>query len=181
MNDGFGPALDAHPSEGVPTRWIAINTHPHREHIAVEHLNRQKFAVYCPMELKRVRHARRTQDVTRPLFPGYIFAEVMPDLMMWRPILSTYGVRAMIRVGDRPAFIDKKFIQALRDREVDGVIAKPLRPYEIGQQVRLNGGAFDGLIATIIEMDERERLVLLASLLSQTVRLKVVASHVRPL
>lgn len=181
MNDGFGPALDDPPSASAAAKWIAINTHPHREHTAVEHLTRQKFGVYCPMELRRIRHARRTQDVTRPLFPGYIFAQVAPDLTLWRPILSTIGVRAMIRYGDQPAFLDDAFIQGLRAREIDGVIAKPLRPYEVGQQVRLNGGPFDGLIATILEMDGRDRLTLLTSLLSQSVRMTVAVSSVRAL
>ncbi len=181
MNDGFGPALDEPSAHSYAMRWIAINTHPHREAIAIENLLRQKFAVYCPMELRRIRHARRTQDATRPLFPGYIFAAVMPDLALWRPILSTYGVRTMVRSGDRPAFVDSGFIQGLKNREIDGVIARPLRGYEIGQDVRLNGGPFDGLIATIIEMGERDRLVLLTSLLNQTVRLKVTGASVRAL
>lgn len=181
MNDGFGLAFHEPPPQQLAMRWIAINTHPHREHVAIENLARQKFAVYCPMELKRVRHARRTQDVSRPLFPGYIFAEVVPDLTLWRPILSTFGVRNLIRAGDRPAFVDSGFIQGLRAREIDGVIARPQRPYEVGQEVRLNGGPFDGLIATIIEMGERDRLVLLTSLLSQTVRLKVTSANVRAL
>ena len=181
MNDGFGFALDLPHPQQLAMRWIAINTHPHREHVAIENLVRQKFSVYCPMEIKRVRHARRTQDVLRPIFPGYIFAEVVPDLTLWRPILSTFGVRNLIRAGDRPAFVDADFIGGLRAREIDGVIAKPQRPYEVGQEVRLNGGPFDGLIATIIEMGERDRLILLASLLSQTVRLKVTSASVRAL
>jgi len=181
MNDGFGVAFDEPPPQQFAMRWIAINTHPHREHVAIENLARQRFSVYCPMELRRVRHARRTQDVTRPLFPGYIFAEVIPDLTLWRPMLSTYGVRNLIRSGDRPAFVDSGFIQGLRAREVEGVIARPLRPYEVGQEVRVNGGPFDGLIATIIELDERDRLILLTSLLSQTVRLKMTSANVRAL
>ena len=179
MNDGFGLALNEAPQ--LATRWIAIHTHPHREHVAIENLVRQKFSVYCPMELKRVRHARRTQDVPRPIFPGYIFAEIAPDLTLWRPILSTFGVRNLIRIGDRPAFVDDDFIQGLKGREINGVVTKPQRPYEIGQEVRLNGGPFDGLIATIIEMGERDRLILLTSLLSQTVRLKVTSANVRAL
>jgi transcription antitermination factor NusG len=59
------------------------------------------------------------------------------------------------------------------------VIAKSLAPYRVGQQVRLNGGSFDGLIATIIEMDARDRLVLLNSILNQQVRLKVTAGNAR--
>ncbi len=179
MNDGFGPVLDEAPPAARATRWIAINTHPHREPLAIANLGRQNFAVYCPMERRRVRHARRTQDVRRPLFPGYIFAEAPPDLAAWRPILSTLGVRAMVRAGDRPAFIDDAFIRALRAREIDGIIARPLVPYAIGQQVRLNGGPFDGIVATIIEMDARDRLTLLMSLAGQNVTLKLNTANVR--
>ncbi len=142
---------------------------------------RQEFQVYFPREIKRVRHARRVQDVLRPLFPGYIFAQVAPELTMWRPILSTIGVRALVRTGDRPALLDGSFIEGLRAREIDGVIAKPASPYRMGQEVRLNGGPFDGLIGRIIEMNDRDRLVLLTNFLQQTVRLKVMTTGVRPL
>ena len=166
-------------SQAAAMRWVAINTHPHKEHLAVENLMRQKFGVYCPRIQKRIRHARRVRDVTRPLFPGYVFAEVAPDLTMWRPILSTYGVRTVIRFGDQPAFVDNRFIDGLRAREIGGVISKPVAPYRIGQEVLLTGGPFDGLIATIIAMDEKDRLVLLTKLLNQNVRVKVTSAHVR--
>ena len=179
MDGSSGPADEADPRCHPATRWVAINTHPHRERVAVDNLVRQQFSVYCPTEIRRVRHARRVQDVARALFPGYVFAEVAPDLSLWRSILSTYGVRALIRYGDRPAFVEPGFIEGLRAREVDGVIAKPVTPYRIGQDVRLNGGPFDGLIATIIEMKEKDRLVLLMRLLSQDVRLKVASPQVR--
>jgi transcriptional antiterminator RfaH len=180
--DGSHDPVHVEPSrQTVAKRWAAINTHPHRERVAVENLLRQNFEVYFPTELKRVRHARRVQDVLRPLFPGYVFAQVASELTMWRPILSTYGVRSLVRLGDRPAFVDGGFIESLRAREVDGVIAKPAAPYRLGQEVRLNGGPFDGLIGRIIEMSDKDRLVLLTSLLQQDVRLKVPSSSVRSL
>lgn len=179
MDGSLDPVGADPPRHDATVRWVAINTHPHREHIAVENLVRQDFDIYCPRELKRIRHARRVQDVLRPLFPGYIFAKVAPDLTMWRPILSTYGVRALVRFGDRPAFLDHGFVAGLRAREVDGVISKPTSPYRVGQEVRLSGGPFDGLIATIIEMGDKDRLVLLTSLLNQNVRLKVTSANVR--
>jgi transcriptional antiterminator RfaH len=100
---------------------------------------------------------------------------------MWRPILSTFGVRAVIRFGERPAFVDDGFIEGLRAREVDGVIAKPATPYRVGQEIRLRGGPFDGLIARIIEMKDKDRLVVLMNLLNQDVRLKVSSAKVRAL
>ena len=181
MDGGLDPVDVERPHHDPTMRWAAINTHPHREHIAVEHLTRQDFKVYCPRELKRIRHARQVQDVLRPLFPGYVFAQVSPELTMWRPILSTYGVRALVRTGDRPAFIEGGFIEGLRAREIDGVIAKPATPYQLGQEVRLSGGPFDGIIGRIIEMSDKDRLVLLTNLLQQDVRLKVTSTGVRSL
>jgi transcriptional antiterminator RfaH len=60
-------------------KWVAVNTHPHRERFALDNLRRQDFGAYCPMIRKRIRHARRTQDVLRPLFPSYLFVEVDPE------------------------------------------------------------------------------------------------------
>jgi transcriptional antiterminator RfaH len=181
MDGSVGPVEDEASCPKPTMRWVAVNTHPHREHIAIENLERQQFGVYCPRELRTIRHARRTQDVARPLFPGYLFAAIEPDLTMWRPILSTFGVRAVIRFGERPAFVDDGFIEGLRAREVDGVIAKPATPYRVGQEIRLRGGPFDGLIAKIIEMKDKDRLVVLMNLLNQDVRLKVSSAKVRAL
>ena len=163
-----------------PSAWIVVNSQPHREHIALENLARQEFHAYCPLMRKRVRHARRTQEVLRPLFPGYLFVRVNPDLQRWRPILSTYGVRTLVCCGERPSFLDDGFVEGLKAREVDGAIVRPASPYAPGQQVKLAGGAFDGLIATIIDMDEKDRLVVLMDLLNRPTKVKVDAQGVTP-
>ena len=162
------------------SRWVVVNTHPHREHIALENLLRQSFVAYCPMIERRIRHARRVKDALRPLFPGYLFVEVDAS-KRWRPILSTFGVRTLVQFGDRLGYVDGGLIDSLRSREVDGVIKKPDEPYRVGQQVRMRGGPFDGLAATIIEMDEKDRLVVLMDLLSQSVKVKVTAADVSAL
>jgi transcriptional antiterminator RfaH len=163
----------------LPTaRWVAINTHTNQERIALRNLERQAFEVYCPQINKQVRHARRVCDAQRPLFPGYLFVQITPGLTMWRPILSTVGVRALVRFGNELGTLDGNFIQRLKEREVDGAIVRPERAYQVGQQVRIAGGAFDNLVATIIDMDERDRLVVLMDLLNNKVRVKVEARGV---
>jgi transcriptional antiterminator RfaH len=152
--------------------WIVVNTQPHQERLALENLMRQQYEVYCPFMLKRVRHARRTQEVSRPLFPGYIFVEIASDTR-WSPICSTYGVRALVRSGEQPSFLPDDLIDDLRSREIDGLIVKPARPFEIGQQVRIAGGAFHDFVATIVDMDERDRIVVLMELLNRPVKVKL--------
>jgi transcriptional antiterminator RfaH len=163
-----------------PTAWVVVNTQPHREHIAFENLARQAFNTYCPMMRTRVRHARRTQEVLRPLFPGYLFVRVNADLQRWRPILSTYGVRTLVCCGDRPSLLDDGFVEGVKARELDGAIVRPAIPYEPGQRVKMAGGAFDGLIATILEMDEKDRLVVLMDLLNRPTKVRVAGHRVFP-
>jgi transcriptional antiterminator RfaH len=160
--------------------WAVVNTHPHREPVARDHLRRQGFDVYCPLMRRRRTHARRVENVLRPLFPGYLFVHVEAERTRWRPILSTVGVRALVRFGDRLALLDEAFMQSLRAREVDGVIARPDMPYRVGQQVRLDGGPFDGVVATILSLDEKDRLVVLMDLLQRRVQARVAAGQVIP-
>jgi transcriptional antiterminator RfaH len=163
--------------ETTERAWAAVNTQPHREAVALENLERQDFVVYCPFVRRRVRHARKTQDVLRPMFPGYLFIAFDSALNHYQPIRSTVGVRSLVRSGDRLSLLSGAFIGDLKAREIDGVIGRPEGAYHIGQQIRLTGGPFDNLIGTIVEMDERERLTVLMNLLNGSVRVRVEGSR----
>lgn len=154
-------------------RWGVINTHPHKEAFAIENLQRQNFQTYCPLVQKRIKHARREEDVLRPLFPSYVFVQIDVTAHRWRSISSTFGVRALVSFGERLSFLHDDFINSLRARQVDGVIVRPESPYVVGQKVKVAGGAFDGLVATIIEMKEKDRLVVLMDILNRAVKVKL--------
>lgn len=160
--------------------WIVVNTHPHKEASAIANLQNQGFKTYCPMLRKRVRHARRSVSVLRPLFPGYLFIELADGSQSWRPVLSTIGVRTVVRNGEEPSRLDALFISALRAREQDGVIVAPPAPFVAGQKVRITDGPFDGTVATIIDLAEKDRLVVLMDILNRPVNVKISARHVSP-
>lgn len=153
--------------------WVAVNTHANREALAEEHLSRQLFHVYCPRLKKRVSHARRTSDVLRPLFPGYLFARISADFSESRPIRSTLGVRNIVSCGNKMSCVSETFISALKAREVDGVVARAATAFSVGQEIRIGGGPFDGLVGTIIEMRENDRLTVLMELLNGQVRVNI--------
>jgi transcriptional antiterminator RfaH len=161
-------------------RWIVLTTQPHRENFASGNLVRQGFEVYCPMAVKRIRHARRVFDAPRPLFPGYLFAEHRPGLNRWRAALGTYGVRSVVCNGDAPAMLPGSFIESLKAREISGVIRKPQTPFVPGQTVLVNGGPFDGLAGQIVEVRERDRILLLLDLLSSPTKVHLDAGLLIP-
>ena len=160
--------------------WIVVNTHPNREAAAAANLINQGFGAYCPLVRKRVRHARMTRNVLRPLFPGYVFVDTSAAAGIWRPVVSPVGVRALVRSGDEPSRLDGCFIAALRAREVDGAVAAVLPMYRAGQKIQIEHGPFEGTIATIIDLDEKDRLVVLMDILNRPVRVHLDARHVLP-
>ena len=159
--------------------WIAVNTNPNREHIVLEHLQRQALTAYCPMLRRQRSHARRVETVLRPLFPGYLFVQANAGLQ-WRPILTTHGVRTVVRAGDDPSFVDDALIAGLKAREIDGAVVRPPSPYRIGQEVRIDGGPFDGFIATILELDEKDRLLVLLDVMNRAIKVKLNGAMVAP-
>ena len=169
----------------VPTPWLVVNTQPNREQLAVRNLVRQQFVTYCPMIVKRINHAGSARFLPRPLFPGYAFVNLDPAVGQWRSILSTVGVRGLVRFGNTPAELDPAFVQSLHEREEDGVIVRPqvvrpAEPYIVGQQVRMNGGPFDGTVATILSLGEKDRLLVLLQILQRGVKAEVHADKVMP-
>lgn len=156
--------------------WIVVATYPHREGFASENLERQKYNVYCPKIVKRIRHARRAFDAPRPLFPGYIFVQ---SGQHWRPLLSTYGVRSVICNGDAPAILPAGFVESLKARESNGVIRKPEAPFKAGQTVTISGGGLDGLVGQIVEIREHDRVLLLLNLLNQQAKVYVNSGMLR--
>jgi transcriptional antiterminator RfaH len=161
--------------------WFVVNTHPHREVFAAESLSAQDFGVYCPKVMKHVRHARRAYDAPRPLFPGYLFVELGGKHARWRPILGTFGVRSVIRHGNAPALLPVGFVENLKAREMEGVIRRPEAPFRTGQRVAVSGGPFDGVIGQIIELRDRDRVLVLLDLLNQKTKLHIEAKMLRSL
>jgi transcriptional antiterminator RfaH len=157
--------------------WMVVNTHANQEAVAERNLINQGYEPYLPIVRKQVRHAGRTRDVLRPLFPSYLFVRHDRREMRWRPILSTIGVRAVVRHGDKPSFMPECLIADLKLRETDGVITRPVSPRKIGETVHLARGPFNGLAGKIIELGEKDRLIVLMAFLNQQVKVAVSADQ----
>lgn len=153
--------------------WVVANSQANREFVAAENLKNQGYEVYAPVIRKTTRHARVRREILAPLFPGYLFVRWAAPDMRWRPILSTIGIRTIVRNGDEPGRLDGAIVEALKARENDGVIVRAASRREIGQSVRFACGPFDGVAAEVIELCEKDRLVVLMTLLNRPTKVTV--------
>ena len=152
--------------------WHVIHVHPHAETKAQMHLARQGFSTYLPRYLKRRRHARRTEIVSAPLYPSYLFVAFNRAIHRWRSIHSTIGVARLVCNGDMPAVIDVSIIDKLKSREnPQGFIQLDRRPqFAAGDKIRVREGVFCDCLGLFESVGDRERVAILLELLGRKVR-----------
>lgn len=159
--------------------WFVVQTQPRAEAKARQHLTNQGFTVYLPVYHRRVRHARRSEVVLRPLFPGYLFVALDPELQRWRSINGTIGVRHILTVANAPRHVPHQIIKQIKAREDETGAVKLISPaFSHGQPVRVLDGAFADVSGLFEEMRDESRAVLLISLLGRMVRVSVPAGEV---
>ena len=158
--------------------WYVVHTHPHAEARAQEHLRRQGFTTYLPLLLKARSHARKTDRVSRPLFPRYLFVMVDSTQQRWHSIRSTFGVANLVGGQDGPTALCGDIVETLRQREcADGHIR--LEPnFARGAAVRVLDGIFASCLGLFECMSERDRVAVLLEFLGRRVRVVLDAESV---
>lgn len=148
-------------------------------------LQHQGYGVFLPLERRTVRHARRTRQVLRPLFPNYLFVRVEPGQPR-RPIAHTVGVRAVLR-GDSGRWLELP-AAAVAEIErrvaagggaVETQAASTAASYAPDQALGVTRGPFAGLRGLFVR-SEKDRVFLLMQLLGEVRELEVQADCVRP-
>jgi transcriptional antiterminator RfaH len=159
--------------------WFIVQTQPHAEAKAKRHLVNQGFTIYLPHYRRRIRHARRDGVALRPLFPGYLFVRLDPELHRWRSINGTIGVRRILTDGDGPRCVPDTIVDEIIAREDETGAIKLISPiFAPGQAVRLAGGPFADVSGLFEEARDENRVVLLLSLLGREVRVVAPAAEV---
>ena len=160
--------------------WVAVATHPNAEGQAVQNLKRQGYECYCPRTRVLRRHARRSETVERPFFPGYLFVRLDPARDRWRPIMHSRGVRTIVRFGEELGVAPDGVVESLMAREANEGLNPPpaSERLEVGQQVSLHGTPFDDFLCTVQSLEPRDRVCVLLDLMQQQVRMVVPSGNV---
>lgn len=156
-------------------RWYVAYTAPLAERRAAVQLRRQGFEAYLPQCRKLRRHARRTEVVTTPLFPRYVFVALDLAADRWRSVNGTIGVSRLVCHGDVPSPVREGVVAALRAGEDDEgfVSLARLALFDRGARLRVLDGAFAGQIGAYERMTRAERVVLLFDMLGDDVEVAV--------
>lgn len=157
--------------------WYVAETAPRKEMVALQNLRRQSFHGVCPRFSKVRRHARRTENVLVPYFPGYVFVRFDRERDRWSSINGTLGVRRLI--GSRP-----NAPQAVPNAVVEALLARAagvgVFPFQPGDEVRVASGPLADQVATIERLADQERVRILMNILGNQTPVIVRAADLVP-
>jgi transcriptional antiterminator RfaH len=145
--------------------WVAVRAQPRREALAAHFLGLAGYTVYLPrLREHRVSHGRKI-ETRPPLFPGYLFAEILAG---WWAAHWCPATRGLVMSSGLPARVPDAVIAEIRARERNGLITLPKPPLaRPGDAVRVLCGPFAGRLAIYAGMKPRERVEVLLGLLGR--------------
>jgi transcriptional antiterminator RfaH len=155
--------------------WYCVHTRPQKEARACAHLGQTLgLETYYP-RLRRQRTIRRVKRVvTGPLFPRYLFCRF--DFgQRYRAVKFAPDVIDVVSFGEVPAIVDESLIDGLKGWAGEAVdIISSATSLQSGDRVQINDGPMRGLEAVIQnDMDGRERVAVVLSILERNVRLTI--------
>jgi transcriptional antiterminator RfaH len=173
--------LYIHPTLDLATTnpWYAIQTQPRRETIAEFHLDKICEAVFLPRYRQRVILHGYRKEVTRALFPGYLFAAF--ERRNFRAVHYAGGVRGVVRFGDEPPEVPADLLQAVVTRMRNGLVVLEPPQLDPGQRVEILAGPFQGYTAIFqSNWTGAERVAVLLDSLRYNARLVLEREAIRP-
>jgi transcription antitermination factor NusG len=160
-------------------RWFAVQVRTRWESSAALLLSGKGYQTLLPTYSAQKRWNGRLRQVNAPLFPGYVFCQF--DTQKRLPILVTPGVIAVVSQGKVPLPVDDAEIAAIRTLVSSGAPVEPWPFLEIGQKVRIESDALQGLEGILVQFKGNHRVVLSVSLLRRSVALEIDRASVSPL
>jgi len=173
-----GAGSGATREEAPGTAWFAIQTAYKHEFRVLRDLTAKGFTAYLPLLHEARQWTDRTKIIDIPAFSGYLFLRHDSSLRSRSSILNTFGVFRMLPDNHQPTAVADVEIESLR-RALDSNLpcAKCELP-PVGTRVRVKRGVLAGVEGQIVRIQNKFRLVILVSTLSQAISVEVDGNDV---
>jgi len=153
------------------TAWYIVYGKPQKEELAQFHLKQKAVPTFYPRLLLPKFSRKRKRLV--PLFPNYLFVNITLATAYYH-VLWTPGVKCFVSFNDIPAPVDDFIVEHLMEQANSEGIIDAHTELKVGEEVRVSGGAFDGLIGMLLEVpDGKGRVKVLMSLLNRDIKVEL--------
>ncbi len=157
--------------------WLVCHTRPRCEKKFAALMTAEGFTHYLPLVQSVRRYRQQTKRFTKPLFPGYVFAQVPAERKA--RIYQQELIARAIPVADEAVFLRQL-------AEVKAIVASgfelSLMPLLAkGRRVKISGGPLHGLEGYVDNPANPAGIIISVDVLQQGLHVKVPAANLTPL
>ena len=142
------------------THWYALHTRSQHEKAVAARLEGQGFTTFLPLLNEVRRWSDRRQVVQVPVFSCYVFVQTCLVPQAWAKITRTSGVLRIVGGRGEGVPIPTDQIESLQRLVESHLLYQPCPFLQVGQRVRIRGGALDGVEGLLIARSGDRTLVI---------------------
>jgi transcription antitermination factor NusG len=162
------------------TSWYAVHTRSKHEKKVASELERRGVCTFLPLLSEVRKWSDRRMLVELPLFSCYVFVNIAPSPETRVSVLRTSGVLKFVGGNRESPSIPDSEIEHLQT-----ILAKkvPFAPHpflQVGQRVRIRGGALDGIEGILSQFRGSNRLVVSVQTIQRSISITVDGFDVEP-
>lgn len=161
--------------------WFCVRAKPKTERTTSQLLRTEAgIEIFCPFV--RFEKARRSGRhwVTEAMFPGYLFAR-FHYITQHRLVRSIHGVSKIVSFGGQPTVVPEVIVDELRASVRDEETIVIEAGVQIGEEVNLVSGPFQGVRAVVTRvMPARRRVAVLLEVLGMEREVEVGEQSILP-
>ncbi|HKT24406.1 MAG TPA: UpxY family transcription antiterminator [Terriglobales bacterium] len=163
------------------TAWYAIHTRSRHEKRVVSELHRRGITTFLPLYSEVRQWSDRRMSVEVPLFSCYAFVNVDFSNSTRVEVLRTAGVLSFVGGNHQSISIADSEIETIQ-RLLANRVGVSYHPYlNVGQRVRLRGGALEGIEGILTRFNGSSRLVLSVETIQRSLSITVDGCDVEPI
>jgi len=158
-------------------RWFVCHTKPRCEKKLAALLKAEGFEHYLPLAESVKRYGTQTKRFTKPLFPGYVFAQVV--LENKARIYQQDLLARVIPITHEGLFLRQ--MDAVRTLVASGV-ELTVRPLLVrGARVRVTAGPLWGVEGVVDDPSNPKGIIVAVDVLQQGLHVRMPLDHIEPL
>jgi len=160
-------------------KWYLLQFKSNSHNKAIKNLNQQGFETFLPLHTATERRNSQFIDITRPLFPGYMFVAFDSKNIQWTKINNTFGVVRLITFNSALQPIPITYINQLKNRcDISGRLIDK-KTLNKGDQVKVLKGPFTKFIATVETYETDNRIFILMDLMGRKTKIQARANDLQ--
>ena len=157
-------------------QWFVCHTKPRCEKKLAALLLAEKFEHYLPITESVKRYGTKTKRFTKPLFPGYVFAQIV--LEHKARVYQQDLLARIIPVGNESVFLRQ--MAEVRTLIASGVELALTPPLQRGTRVKVISSPLWGLEGVVDDPANPQGIVVSVDVLQQGLHVRISADCIEP-